>query len=60
MALPIFSEGVRLISSKVIALVGYLGNGVLVALVIAFRFLLDFRLFLLEAISANYLGPLLF
>lgn len=59
-AFPIFSGDVRLISSKVIALIAYLGNWVLAALMITSGFLLDFLLFLLEAISANYLGPLLF
>jgi len=57
---PIFSGDVRLISLKVIALVTYLGNWVLIAPVITYRFLLDFHSFLLEAISANYLGPLFF
>ncbi len=57
---PISSGGVRLISLEVITLAIYLGSWALIALVIAFKFLLDFRLFLLEAIGASSLGPLLF
>ncbi len=59
-AFPIFSGDARLISLKVITLISYLGKWVLVAFVIASRFLLDICLFLLEVISANYLGPLPF
>ncbi len=51
---------ISLISSKVITLATYLGGWALIALVIASKFLLDFRMFLLEAISASNLGPLLF
>jgi hypothetical protein len=50
---PIFSGGVRLISSKVIALVAYLGSWALIAPVITSRFLLDFRPFLLEVIGVS-------
>jgi hypothetical protein len=57
---PIFSEGIRLIFSKVIILVTCLGSWTLLALVIAFRFLLNFRPFLLEMIGVNNLGPLPF
>ncbi len=60
MTFPISSGGVRLISSKVIVLVTYLESWALVALVITSKFLLDFCLFLLEAIGVNSLGPLLF
>jgi len=56
-AIPNFSGAIRLISLEVIALITYLGNQVLVALVIAFNFLSDFHLFLLETINANSSGP---
>jgi hypothetical protein len=51
---------VSLISSEVIVPIAYLGSWTLVALVIASKFLLDSHLFLLEAIGASNLGPLLF
>jgi hypothetical protein len=38
----------------------YLGNWALMALVIPFRFLLDFHPFLLKAIGGNILGPFFF
>ncbi len=60
MTFPISSGGVRLISLEVIVLVTYLGSWGLVALVITSKFLLDFCLFLLEAIGVSRLGPLLF
>ncbi len=56
---PSFSGGIWLISLKVIAIIIYLGNWTLVALVIASRFLMDFHLFLLEAIDVSSLGPFL-
>jgi hypothetical protein len=57
MALPIFNEGVKLISLEAIAPFAYLESWDLVALVITSKFLLDFLLFLLEAISVTpFLG----
>ncbi len=43
--LPISSGGIRLISSKVIALIAYLGSWALVTFIIASKFLLDFSSF---------------
>ncbi len=60
MAFLIFSEGVRLISLEVIALVAYIRSWALVTFVIASKFLLDSCPFLLEAIGVSSLGPLLF
>ncbi len=60
MAFPIFNGGIRLMSSKFIALVTYLGSWALVAFVITSRFLLHSRPFLLEGIGANNLRPFLF
>jgi len=59
-AFPISSEGIKLIFSKVNVLATYLESWALVALVIVFRFLLNFHPFLLEMIGVNNLRPLLF
>jgi hypothetical protein len=59
-ALHVFSGGSGLISSEVIALVAYMGSWGLVTLIIASKFLLYFRSFLLEVIGANNLGSLFF
>lgn len=53
MAFPIFSGGIRLISLKVITQIAYMGSWVLVAHVIASKFLLDLCAFLLEMIVVN-------
>jgi len=50
---PIFSGGVGLISSEVIALAAYLGSWALIAPVIASRFLLDSHTFFLEVIGVS-------
>jgi hypothetical protein len=55
-SLPISSGGIGFIFAKTIALVVYLRNWVLVAFIIASRFLLNSCPFLLEAIGANCLG----
>jgi hypothetical protein len=55
--LPISSGGVWLISSKVITLTAYLGNWAIIALVITYKFLLDFHPFLLEAIGVSNSRP---
>jgi len=49
----IFCGGVGLISLEVITLAAYLGSWAVVALVIAFKFLLDSCPFLLEAIGVS-------
>lgn len=50
---PIFSGGIGLISLEVITLATYLRSWAIVALVIAFRFLLDSCPFLLEVIGVS-------
>jgi hypothetical protein len=55
--LPIYNDGIRLISLEVIVPIAYLGSWALIALVITFKFLLDFCPFLLEPISVNSSGP---
>jgi hypothetical protein len=57
MALPIFNEGIKLISLEVIAPFTYLESWDLVAFVITSKILLDFLLFLLEVIGVTpFLG----
>ncbi len=60
MAFPISNGGVGLISTEAIVPATYLGKWALMAPIIASKFLLDYRLFLLEAIGVNNLRPLLF
>ncbi len=55
-SLPISNDGIGLISTKTIAPIAYLGSWTLVVLVIASRFLLDLRPFLLEAIGVSSSG----
>jgi hypothetical protein len=50
-SLLISHGGVGLISTKVIMLVAYLGSWALVAPIIATKFFLNYRLFLLEMIG---------
>ncbi len=59
-ALSIFSGVVGLISLKVIASIICVGSWALIALIITSKLLLDYRLFLLEAIGANSSRPLPF
>ncbi len=55
---PHSNGGLGLIFVESIALVAHLGSWVLVALVIASKFLLNFNLFLLQMIGMNNLGSL--
>jgi hypothetical protein len=59
-SLLIFNGKISLISLETIVLMAYLGSWVLVAPIIAFRFLLDSCPFPLEVIGANSLGSLPF
>ncbi len=58
--LPISFGNVGLISSEIIMLTTYLGSWALIALIITLRFLVNFRLFLLEAIRVGNSSSLLF
>lgn len=58
--LPISFGNVGLISFEIIMLTTYLGSWALIALIITLRFLVNFRLFLLEAIRVGNSSSLLF
>ncbi len=56
----IFSGGLRLISSEVIAPIPFLKSWTLITFIMTFRFLLNFCMFLLEAIGVRSSMPLPF